>query len=150
MGENAQEIEKRIAAEQEEARKNAPPRAKLSDEDAQELAEQYNPTAMTRDQYDAFLDDLIEAGALSRLDAARLGYHGLRVLDMEPDENGKVHNGWAYVVDDGSKPIETLEDAGSDLFRWLEAMLDQQEQGIGASRRQKEALNVLYDIVKRM
>ena len=125
-------------------------RTKLSAPDLAYLSGRYDPHNMTQDQYDAFLDDLIEAGALSRLDAARLGYHGLRVLDMEPDENGKVHNGWAYVVSEDGKPIESLEDADGDLFRWLDAMLDRQEQGIGASRRQKEALNALYDIVKRM
>lgn len=125
-------------------------RTRLSSGDLAELSGRYDPHNMTQDQYDAFLDELMEKGALSRMDAARLGYHGLRVLDMEPDENGKVHNGWAYVVDDGRKPIESLEDADGDLFRWLDAMLDRQEQGIGASRRQKEALNALYDIVKRM
>ena len=130
-------------------------RTRLSSGDLAELSGRYDPHNMTQDQYDAFLDELMEKGALSRMDAARLGYHGLRVLDMEPDENGKVHNGWAYVVSldaNGNpiRPIESLEDAGGDLFRWLDAMLDRQEQGIGASRRQKEALDTLYDIVKRM
>lgn len=125
-------------------------RTKLSDQDLAGLAGRYDPHNMTRDQYDAFLDELMEAGALSRFDAMRLGYHGWNVLDLEPDENGKVHNGWAYVVEDGRKPIESLDDADGDLFRWLDAMLDRQEQGIGASRRQKEALDALYDIVKRM
>ena len=125
-------------------------RTRLSNQDLTELAGRYDPHNMTRDQYDSFLDDLIEKGALSRLDAMRLGHHGFRVLDMEPDENGKVHNGWAYVVDDGRKPIESLEDADGDLFRWLDAMLDRQEQEAGASRRQKAALDTLYDIVKRM
>ena len=125
-------------------------RTSLSSGDLAELSGRYDPHNMTRDQYDAFLDELMEKGALSRMDAMRLGYHGWNVLDLEPDENGKVHNGWAYVVDDGRKPIESLEDADGDLFRWLDAMLDRQEQGIGASSRQKEALNALYDIVKRM
>ena len=125
-------------------------RTKLSSRELSELSGRYDLHNMTQDQYDAFLDELIEAGALSRMDAARLGYHGLRVIDMEPDENGKIHNGWAYVVEDGRKPIESLADAGGDLFRFLEAMLDQQKQGIGASRRQKEALDTLYDIIKRM
>lgn len=84
--EDMQEIETQIAAgqaEQEEARKNAPPRAKLSDEDARELAEQYNPAAMTQEQYDSILETLADKGVLTRDEIGYMGYKGRTVIDLD-------------------------------------------------------------------
>ena len=60
-------------------------RTELSDQEIAELAGKYDPRNMTQDQYNKFLDDLIEKGALSRFDAMRLGHNGWRILDINPD-----------------------------------------------------------------
>lgn len=127
-------------------------RTKLSDQDLADLASKYDPSNMTQDQYDSFLEDLMEKGALSRFDAMRLGYHGWRVLDMEQGLSG----GWASAtsLDDGDALKESLESKFNNLKGWLESMLVKQDQGTGTatseSLRKKEALDALYDIVKRM
>lgn len=128
-------------------------RTKLSDQEIAKLASKYNPRNMTQSQYDAFLDDLIETGALSRFDTMRLGHHGWRILDIDPDgfAAGGIGCGSAYAAGNGNKPIESLEDADGDLVRWLEHMLVRQDQGLNkGSRQKKELLNILSDIVRQM
>ena len=44
------------------------------------LAGKYDPSHMTQEEYDSFLDDLAEAGILSRNQLGQLGYHGFVVL----------------------------------------------------------------------
>ncbi len=133
-----------------------PVRTKLSDQEIADLAGKYDPNNMTQNQYDAFLDDLIGQGALSRFDAMRLGYHGFQVLDINPGSfaTGAIGCGSAYVTSAGNDEnglIQSLEDADGDLFRWLESMLTQQDQGTReGSLQKKEALNTLLDIIKRM
>ena len=131
-------------------------RAKLSRQEIAELAGKYDPHNMTQDQYDAFLDDLIEKGALSRFDAMQLGHHGWRILDINPETfaAGGIGCGSAYAVSAGDSengPIQSLEDVDGDLIRWLEHMLAQQDHGNAeGSRPKKESLNILSDIIKRM
>lgn len=134
----------------------APVRAKLSDQEIAELADKYNPRSMTRDQYDSFLDNLIEKGALSRFDAMRLGYKGWRVLDIDIGAfaTGGIGCGSAYAVGSEnaeSGPIQSLEDMDGDLIRWLEGILAQLGQEARAdSRQREEALNALLNIAKQM
>lgn len=131
-------------------------RTRLSDQEITELAGKYDLRSMTQGQYDAFLDDLIEKGALSRFDAMQLGHYGWRILDIAPGTfaGGGIECGSAYAVSaesDGNKPVQSLEDADGDLIRWLEHMLARQGQGTaGGSRQKKEPLNILSDIIKRM
>lgn len=131
-------------------------RTTLSDQEIAELAGKYNPHNMTQDQYDTFLDDLIEKGALSRFDAMRLRHHGWRILDIDPGTfaAGGIGNGPTYVIgtkNNESQLIQSLEDADGNLIRWLENMLVQQNQESRAYNRQKkESLDILSDIVKRM
>lgn len=132
--------------EAEEAVRNG-----LSDEELAELAGKYDPSNMTQGQYDAFLDELVGKGALSRFDAMRLGHHGWRILNIDPGAfaagGGSV--GASYVHDDRLK--QTLEDAEGDLLSWLESMLSAPDQGTGEEgRRKQEAVNALSDIVRRM
>ena len=126
-------------------------RAGLSDEELAELAGKYDPSSMTQGQYDAFLDELVGKGALSRFDAMRLGYRGCRILDIDLGAfaAGGGGVGTAYVHDDRLK--RTLEEAEGDLLSWLESMLSAPDQGTGEEgRRKQEAVNALSDIVRRM
>ena len=130
-----------------------PNRTELSDQEIADLVGKYDPNSMTQGQYDAFLDDLIEKGALSRFDAMRLGHHGWRILDINMGSfaSGGIECGSARAASAGSdKPIQSLEDADGDLVRWLEHMLAQQNEGTREGQQRKEALNVLSDIIRRM
>lgn len=130
-----------------------PNRTKLSDHEIAGLASKYNPNSMTQGQYDAFLDDLIEKGALSRFDALRLGHHGCRILDINAGSfaSGGIECGSAHAASVGSdKPIQSLEDTDGDLFRWLDSMLAQQNEETREGQQKKETLNVLSDIIRRM
>ena len=125
------------------------PRTGLSDQELAALAGKYDPRSMTQGQYDAFLDDLIEAGALSRFDAMKLGHHGWRILNMDPGTfaAGGMGCGSAYVIGGENQPLQSLEDADGDLVRWLESILARQGQ---EDSQDKEPLTVLLDIVRRM
>lgn len=121
---------------------------RLSDQEIVRLAKRYNPRSMTQEQYDAFLDDLIETGALSRFDAMRLGHHGWRILDIDLGAfaSGGGGIGSAYASGSADERIQSLEDADGDLIRWLEVMLAWPEQGA----ENTETLKLLSDIVRRM
>ena len=133
-------------------------RTELSDQEIAELAGKYNPRDMTQDQYNTFLDDLIEKGSLSRIDAMRLGHNGWRILDINPDSfaAGGTGCGTAYATSadgSGDGPVRSLEDVDGDLMRWLESMLAQEKQATGSqggNSQKAQALNTLSDILKRM
>ena len=55
------------------------------------LARKYDPSHMTQEEYDSFLDDLVEEGILSRNQLGQLGYHGFVVLGCSPEE---MKSGW--------------------------------------------------------
>ena len=86
-------------------------RTGLSDQELAALADKYDPRSMTQGQYDAFLDDLIEAGALSRFDAMKLGHHGWRILNMDPGTfaAGGMGCGSAYVIGGENQPLQSLD-----------------------------------------
>lgn len=138
-------------------------RKKLTDRELAELAGKYDPRNMTQDQYDAFLDELVEKGVLTRGDTTWLGHHGLVRLDVDMDElakqleTGKLTGGVVGTVTvtslDGSRTplFRSLDEAEGDLIRFLQSMMAQQDQWNGpSSRERKEALNALYDVVRRM
>ena len=58
----------------------AAPRKKLTDSDLAELAEKYDPSKMTQEEYDALLDDLVDKGVLKKDEVGQLGYHGCVVV----------------------------------------------------------------------
>lgn len=65
--------EKRNAEEED---KEPFTRGPLTKEDIKELAANYDPTNMTQEEYDSFLDDLIEKGVLEKDDLKYIDYRG--------------------------------------------------------------------------
>lgn len=140
-------------------------RRQLSAQEIAELSDRYDPRHMSQDQYDAFLDELVDKGALTRADTTWLGRGGLQRLDVDMDKmfdawsEGRLYGGTAYVTSAGDSSIErlkqTLEEADGDLLRWLEHMLARMALGIDpstkeGSREKKEAVNALREIIRRM
>lgn len=78
------------ATEQTETAKNAPPRAKLSDEEIKAMADKYNPGSMTRDEYDLFLEELVDKGVLTHQEIKYMGYKGMVYLDLSDHGNLKL------------------------------------------------------------
>ena len=66
-------------ARMEAEKEAAPPiaRAELTDEELAELAEKFNPSDMTQEEYDEFLETLVDKKVLTRQEIERAGYHGL-------------------------------------------------------------------------
>ena len=64
-------------------------RRKLTHKELADLADKfsakYDPTNMTQEDYDSFLDDLVEEGILSEHELGPLGYHGIVVLGSFDD-----------------------------------------------------------------
>lgn len=52
-------------------------RKKLTEEDAKALAEKYDPSSMTQEEYDSLLDELVEKSILQKNEMGYLGYLGL-------------------------------------------------------------------------
>lgn len=135
-------------------------RTKLSDQEIAELSNKYDVRNMSQDQYNAFLDELVEKGALTRADTTWLGRSGLQRVDVDLDV--LLTKGMApgpitisSTEDFEAKMKESLEDADGNLIVWLESMLARQKQGANGGTRDSsgqktEALNALYGIIKRM
>lgn len=139
-------------------------RTKLSNQDIAELAGKYDPHHMSQNQYDAFLDTLVEKGVLSREDTRRLGYNGFNFLDIDLEAfAGNAGNkvgggGTCYVTREenfGDDLKRSLEDAENDPLRWVQILLARNYVGTDILTREgilqrTEALNVLSSILSRM
>mgnify|MGYP001026149565 CR=1 FL=1 len=135
-------------------------RTELSDQEIAELASKYDIHNMTQDQYNAFLDELVEKGTLTKADTMWLGRSGLQRVDVNLDvlfTKGMAPGPITISSTEDFNNImkESLEDADGDLIVWLESMLARQKQGANGgtsdgSGKKGEALNTLLDIVKQM
>lgn len=137
-------------------------RRQLSAQELAELSGKYDPSHMSQEQYDAFLDELVEMGALTPADTTWLGRGGLQRIDVDMDKlfdawsEGRLYGGTAYVTSAGNEiPGLSLEDADGDLLHWLENLLARMALGIDpstkeGSRAKEEAVNALRDIIRRM
>lgn len=128
--ENTRKLLAQNAAEETAAAQNTPSRTKLTDEDIKKLADKYDPSSMTRDEYDALLNDLVEKGVLTRKEISYMGYQGLVYLkpmeDKRPvtgvpiDLNDSLAYNWMYGGYSSSSPIKFGDSAqGSlDVLEW--------------------------------
>lgn len=57
---------------------------------AAELAKKYDPSSMTREEMDSFMDDLVAEGLLSEDELGALGYHGFVVLWSPFNDGGMI------------------------------------------------------------
>lgn len=160
----AEQLKKKIAecaARQAEAAKNAPPRAKLTDEDIKELAQKYNPASMTRDQYDSFLEDLSAKGVLTKDEMGYLGYKGMIYLDLshqspiktttpQIDLNDPLAQKWMY---SGYSMLNGLFHFDNTPNSEMDLTLSAKLYDLFTSPEKKEAYSyygALYDIVRRV
>lgn len=85
-----------------------------------------------------------------------LGRGGYQRIDVDLDTlfaNGGMAAGpirIASLENFGGEPKRSVEEVENDIMVRLESMLTQQSQEIGGSSQKSEALNTLYDIIRRM
>ena len=87
-------------------------RTKLSDTEITALANKYNPYDMSTDEYESFLDDLMDMGAISPFERQEMRADGLKVE--------KLGGGWASSAQGvyGGSPCFHWFEAEGDVYRW--------------------------------
>ena len=150
---------KQLIQKAAEAAQNVSPRAKLTGEDIKELAAKYDPSSMTHDEYDAFLNDLVEKGVLSHKEISYMGYQGLVYLkpikDNRPvtgvpiDLNDPIAYRWMYSGYSSGSPIK-FGDSSQDNLNVLEWSRLKDMFTPSESKAKESYYGVLYDVVKRM
>jgi len=149
------------AQRQAEAAKNAPPRTKLTDAEIKELASKYNPSSMSRAEYDSFLEELEDKGVLTHQELQYMGYKGIVVLDLtdhsglkltpvQINPNDPMAQKWmygGYALTNGLSRINGSPEHEEDLT--LSAKL----YDMFTPTEKKAAYSyygALYDVVRRM
>lgn len=153
----------------EEASKEPFVRAELTKEDIKELASKYDSTNMTQEEYDSFLDDLIEKGVLEIEDLRYIDYGGDLVVpgalsghsicigvgmidffsDNPFDLNGAIFSS-TWTGARGSAPDISWRPTNSNVLSWAKNMSlwkPSGSSGTTAGRAMFDAANRRYDIV---
>ena len=120
------------------------------------LAEKYAPRSMTRAQYDAFLDDLREMGAINAEDLQILGHSAYQGMVKLTAENAFT----CTILDCGSLPgggfVPKFEHGASrvDLWAWAQEekswKVYDEERNNWVPSHKAEAFEQIYDILQRM
>lgn len=128
----------------------------MTSEEWQTLAEKYDPSSMTQKQYDAFLDDLLDMGAINAEDLQILGhsaYQGMVKLTAENAFTCTVLNNEDLPV--GSF-VPKFEHGASRVNLWAWAQEEKswnvydEEQNNWAPSHKAEAFGQIYDILQGM
>ncbi|MDE6955533.1 MAG: hypothetical protein K2P18_07190 [Oscillospiraceae bacterium] len=148
--------------EKNEARPEAPPRKTLTKEEIAALAAQYNPGKMTQAEYDAFLEDLVAQGVLSKEELGRLGYQGYAVVGSAVfDSNGFGSGSVSYAPDKnlpGQNPFNlyhSLLDANGDVLAWarVQSILNHSSSSpahLGFLKGTQDAFQVMLEVLEAM
>ncbi len=130
-------------------------RPKLTDSEINELARKYDLRNMTQETYDAFLDDLVDKGVLTRAETGYFGYGG--VVRPDPMDNKLMTVSVAGQESRYSQNTPFLPYGASgngDMAAWLAEMMRSADYSAypeaGQRVRQRcEMYGALYDIVTR-
>ena len=125
-------------------------RTELSDAEIAALANRYDPRDMSDEEYESFLDDLMDLGAISPFERLEMRASGLKIMDCG-------FQGWTSSGSVNSKyPYFMLWEAKGDVYRWITDRVTYKEAGpftpeqeLAASRRQA-GYEALSSIVSRM
>ena len=121
-------------------------RATLTETEIAVLRNKYDVRNMSDEQYDAFLDDLEDMGAISSWEKGFLGYNGKVVIGYQ-DENGEVvsqnfdiYSAWSWLGKDA--PVFKREDANGDILRWVTDGLKWKPGALTAAQRKNQAAEI--------
>ena len=128
----------------------------MTSEEWQTLAEKYDPSSMTQKQYDAFLDDLLDMGAINAEDLQILGhsaYQGMVKLTAENAFTCTVLNNEDLTI---GGFVPKFEHGASRVNLWAWAQEEKswkvydEEQNNWAPSHKAEAFGQIYDILQGM
>ena len=130
--------------------------ATMTSDEWQTLAEKYDPSSMTQKQYDAFLDDLLDMGAINAEDLQILGhsaYQGMVKLTAENAFTCTVLNNEDLPVG-GFVPKFEHGASRVDLWAWAQEekswKVYDEEQNNWVPSHKAEAFGQIYDILQGM
>ena len=128
----------------------------MTSEEWQTLAEKYDPSSMTQKQYDAFLDDLLDMGAINAEDLQILGhsaYQGMVKLTAENAFTCTVLNNEDLPVG-GFVPKFEHGASRVNLWAWVQEekswKVYDEEQNNWVPSHKAEAFGQIYDILQGM
>lgn len=116
------------------------------DELAEKLYTKYNPQSMTQDEYNSFIDDLINGGALNRAEANGMsGRYGIEVDPSAPGGLQEIHTQEDLIC--------SLSDAKGNAMQFLSALARWDKGSLRAneaySNAAQKAVAVLDAILER-
>lgn len=118
-------------------------RATLTETEIAVLRNKYNVRNMSDQQFDDFLDDLEDMGAISGQEKRLLGYNGNVVIGYQNEDgevvspNFDIHSAWDWLGKD--TPAFKREDANGDILRWVTDRLKWNPVAMTAAQRKNEA-----------
>ena len=128
----------------------------MTSEEWQTLAEKYDPSSMTQKQYDAFLDDLLEMGAINAEDLQILGHSAYQGMVKLTAENAFT----CTVLNNEDLPVggfvPKFEHGASRVNLWAWAQEEKswkvydEEQNNWTPSHKAEAFGQIYDILQGM
>lgn len=127
------------------------PRKELTTDDIAELASKYDPKHMSQEEYDAFLEDMVERGVLREDEIRRLGYNGTIV------SSGVT----LYCTDFSKLPgldprllSYSIGDANGNMLNWMlirsimEPVNATTEAGLDTAKETNDAHKRLYSVLE--
>lgn len=129
-------------------------RATLSDAEIAVLRNKYDVRDMSMKEYDAFLDDLADMGAISGWEKVHLGYAGIRTFAYT-DENGETVISdpaalWVTALPaGGSRPAFYPEEADGDILKWVSDRLSLWKP-MGATEEQQKLQQKELDLFQTL
>ncbi len=128
------------------------PRKELTTDDIAELASKYDPKHMSQEEYDAFLEDMVERGVLREDEIRRLGYNGTIVssgVTLYCTDFSKLP-GW----DPRMRLLSySIDDANGDMLDWMlirsimEPVNATTEAGLDTVKETNDAHKTLYSVL---
>lgn len=127
------------------------PRKELTTDDIAELASKYDPKHMSQEEYDTFLEDMVERGVLREDEIRRLGYNGTIVssgVTLYCTDFSKLP-GW-----DPRLLSYSIDDANGDMLNWMlirsimEPVNATTEAGLDTAKETNDAHKRLYSVLE--
>ncbi|MBD5162050.1 MAG: hypothetical protein HDT14_08580 [Oscillibacter sp.] len=121
-------------------------RTTLAETEIAVLRNKYDVRNMSDEQYDDFLDDLEDMGAISGQEKRLLGYNGNVVAGDQDEKGGSVwrnfdiYSVWEWLGKD--TPAFKREDANGDILRWITDRLKWNPVAMTAAQRENEAAEI--------
>lgn len=130
-------------------------RPQLTDSEISEFARKYDFRHMTQDTYDAFLDDLVGKGVLTRAETEYFGYGGEVRLDPADSKVWVMSLGGKKTYTQNTPFLEGGKSGSGNMVAWLAEMIPcvdgrvSDQEGMERAYQRMEMYGALIDVVFR-